>query len=338
MLKIEKFRGISFGVLLAGKIPTRQKTQTRRVLKFKVANPNLEFAVVKTEYEGMFNYSNQIDTGKRVAHFQDNEGNEFIHSLPYRIGEILYVREPWHTLEALDKLMPSQLRDDAEIAYLADCGGDVNASVLAGRKRQARYMMKRYARSFIKVRGMRVERLKSISTADAIAEGIDRVTTIFYDDAIEEVYRDYSSEDSKAHAPSAIDSFKSLWDDVNHLPSQPKCWQNPLVLVIDFDFIDMPNPYNLRLPWDGFGWTKCDGEWMACNHDHISGVDYAATVTLICDGDSDKWPWKWRISIGGKIKDEGKMDTAEAAKEMAQLTVRMKLEHLHIEGWEGFGL
>lgn len=331
MKNATKIKGITFGLLLAGKVPARSKSVTRRV--FKTKNQNLESAVTKVEYEGVQNYTDKVDTGKRVAVFTDDEGNDFMQSMPYRIGQILYIREPWQTAEKFNKLKPRELPDNAEIAYLSDNGGAKHE--FGGRKRLARFLMKRYARSFIKITGLRYERLHQIDHDDCVAEGLELVVNPNgrkgYDDEFIWLV------DGK-HISGSINAFAALWDSVNKEKGKPKWAENPWVLRIAFDYIDMPNPFNLSLPWD-CKWDKCDGEWLYANHDHILGCDYAMSVTLLCDGDSDKWPWKWRISIGGKVKDDGKMDTAEDAKSMAVDMLRMKLEHLHEYGWEdGFGV
>lgn len=87
--------------------------------------------------------------------------------LPYRPGDLLYVREAWRTLAIYDHLPPRDLPDDAPIWYEAD--GPAPDGY--GRYRHAMHMPRSRSRITQRVSGARVEMLWDISEADAIAEG-----------------------------------------------------------------------------------------------------------------------------------------------------------------------
>lgn len=74
---------------------------------------------------------------------------------------------------------------------------------------------------------VRVERLQALSEADAVAEGIERISG----DTSAQPWRDYSKDQRMQFfsAPSA--SYRSLWESING----PGSWDaNPFVWVIEF--------------------------------------------------------------------------------------------------------
>jgi hypothetical protein len=130
---------------------------------------------------------------------------------PYgKIGDRLWVRESWRTeTNAHDKLAPSKLRGDENILYEADGNWRDNHTV--GRLRPSIHMPRWASRILLEITDLRVERLKDISDADAIAEGVDRTNTSI--------------------SGYATKRFRRLWESING----PGSWdKNPWVWVISF--------------------------------------------------------------------------------------------------------
>lgn len=84
--------------------------------------------------------------------------------------------------------------------------------------------MPRWAsRITLEITGVRVERLQAISEADAIAEGVEQVST--------GQYRDYLNTDIPLFLDSPKASYASLWESINGAGS----WDaNPWVWVVSF--------------------------------------------------------------------------------------------------------
>ena len=82
-------------------------------------------------------------------------------------------------------------------------------------------MPRRASRITLEVTSVRVERLQTITEADAIAEGIDR--------APGGPWRSYDADGGCCY--SAIESYRSLWESINGAES----WTaNPWVWVVEF--------------------------------------------------------------------------------------------------------
>ncbi len=276
-----KIKGISFSDLLAGKVADGSKTMTRRLLATEVMPDTVRIDLM-------------LD--KRVACPLRGNGQQSgaIIPVPFTVGQLLYVRESWQA--PAKYYYPSgsaHIPDDAEIAYLSDNGGRKHE--FGGRKRLARFMPARFARTFLRVTGVRCERLMEITEDDAVAEGGGLDWPIGYIPAYEAAPYTYC--------------FAQLWDHINHRKTDPKFADNPWVWVISFDRVEMANPWNVDLPWKPT-WTKCDGDWLYGNRDHVLGCDYAITVAY----DQISTAWDWSVSICGKQTDAGYSLSADEAK------------------------
>ena len=135
----------------------------------------------------------------------------------YKIGDILYVRETW-------------LDDGSEygnIHYKASAtAADLEWLKSNGLKwKPSLFMPKAYARIFLKITNIRVERLQDISEEDAIAEGVD-----------------YCDEEKPwtCFDGTPISSYKFLWNSINK-KSPEKQWEaNPYVFVYEFERVAKP--------------------------------------------------------------------------------------------------
>lgn len=132
---------------------------------------------------------------------------------PYgKSGDLLWVRETWRSDE-LDDGTPA-IHYAADRSHRFVPGASQSDWLATGiytstRWRSSIFMPAWASRITLKIRDVRVERLQSITEADALAEGIIPFS-----------------------ATAALD-YKGLWDDINAKRGYP--WEsNPWVWVIDF--------------------------------------------------------------------------------------------------------
>lgn len=160
---------ILFSTPLVQAILEGRKTQTRRVIKPQPTS---------NEYIGICTSStDKKDIGK-VGFGEKELVKEYV-KLPYKLGDILWVRETWqiHDLNPPAYCMM--------IKYEAD--GETNLQVEFKPSRYDKfekfyhksgwqpsiYMPREVARIFLKVTDVRVERLQEISGCDVLSEGVD---------------------------------------------------------------------------------------------------------------------------------------------------------------------
>lgn len=190
-------RPILFSAPMVRAILDDTKTQTRRVVKPR-----------KDRYIGC-----ELAPGELAGEVNNGE----FANCPYgRPGDRLWVRETW----AYDD-------EDGEILYRAD---DIDAtrnwdqqkheSGLSKYKWRPSIFMPRVAsRITLEITEVRVERLNSISEADAIAEGLIRAP-----------YGWWSGREGSS-SPTPQGAYALLWQDING----PESWSaNPWVWVIEF--------------------------------------------------------------------------------------------------------
>lgn len=190
-------------------VPGTGKTQTRRGLKLKKYGTVLDFG--------------KSDTDGYDWHFRDSEmrWHDFRHDdlmkrSPYQVGQLRYVREHWRTLHKFDCLKPSDLPDDfSKITFEAD-PENRNPLWAFGRFRHGMHMPRWASRITLEVTDVRVQRLKDISCADAIAEGIPKSA---------------NSETIDCDTPDPRDGFQNLWTSING----PESWdKNPWLWAVTF--------------------------------------------------------------------------------------------------------
>lgn len=188
------FSGPMVGALLDDlKTQTRRANHLERLRRF---GPISEFGRSNTSgYDWHFR-----DKEKR---WHDLRHAALLAVLPYHVGDRLYVREAWRVPAQDDRIPPRDLVRQI-VGYEADCGpGQVSAT---GKFRQAMHMPRWASRITLTVTDVRVERLQSISEADAIAEGI-------------------------ATGDYPVDVYASLWNTING----PGSWEaNPFVAAYTF--------------------------------------------------------------------------------------------------------
>lgn len=197
------FNGPMVRAILAGK-----KSTTRRVLK-----PQPLFL------SGL---------GKRVYRDEDwrkSWGDDPSADLRFRKGDILWVRETWQEVV-------SYSNGDTDILYKAD------NDIQDGPWRPSIYMPKQYARIWLRVTGVKVERVRDISERDAIAEGVELSPNT------DSGYRVYLTRPNSIDA-DAVDSrrplkcFEYLWNNLNE--KRGFGWDaNPWVVAVTFERVEAP--------------------------------------------------------------------------------------------------
>ena len=140
----------------------------------------------------------------------------------YAVGDRLWVREAWRTEARFDKTAPRKIPPGSLVSYEADFNCEPNDGC-RGKLRPSIHMPRWASRLTLIVTGVRVERVQSISEADARAEGHP-----FSHDG-----RQYDPP------PPEVDrwqgygraSFSLLWSQ----PHGPGSWEaNPWVVALTF--------------------------------------------------------------------------------------------------------
>ncbi len=175
---------------------------------------------------------------------------------PYgEIGDRLWVREAWRVPAGLDHLSGKEI-DDKRIAagytdpicpieYVADgwrhepewwvLFDDNNEAFKPGRYRHARFMPRWAARTVLEITDTRIERLQSISTPDAIAEGVTTLPAQWINDHFtdhrERMAAASAGERSIPNPPSPRRLFEALWEQLNGIGSFK---EDPWVWVVSY--------------------------------------------------------------------------------------------------------
>ncbi|MCM2337615.1 MAG: hypothetical protein NDI59_02765 [Lysobacter sp.] len=157
-------------------------------------------------------------------------------------GDRLWVREAFRFPESIDHLSPAEIGEKALAAGYPKpwCPIQFEADGLrrtaqewrdfvtppraneAGRLRAGMHMPRWASRITLEVTGVRVERLQDISEADAIAEGIERVT-------VKAGATVYPLGNRYSH--DAVEAYSNLWEQING----PESWAtNPWVWIVEF--------------------------------------------------------------------------------------------------------
>lgn len=202
-------RPILFSAPMVRAILAGQKTQTRRVVKWRGVQPglNLGFSGLSVERSG----SNFVLTSPtRSSH----EYRSVPQPCPYGVpGDRLWVKETWSTHACFDDVRPSDITTRS-IHYRAD------GEIQTGKTRVSIHMPRWASRITLEITDGRVERLQAVSEADARAEGI--VST----------HDGYGLPDgSHYHAGDPRIAYWSLWDSINGAGSTQA---NPWVWVVEF--------------------------------------------------------------------------------------------------------
>ncbi|NFB55931.1 hypothetical protein EXM89_07480 [Clostridium botulinum] len=202
-------RPILFNTEMVKAILEGKKTRTRRIIK-KVSG--FDFLGISSNDGSTFDHA--LFGKGSLDKILDAEIKESVKA-PYLPGDILYVRETWAKVEDFKNYADVEFEDDLEFLYKCDDYGKEHTFIDVGVKRwhPSIHMPKAAARIFLKVVGVRVEKLQALDYEEAIREGI------------------------KAGYDGWTSVFKDLWDStVNKKDIDMYGWNsNPWVWVIEFE-------------------------------------------------------------------------------------------------------
>lgn len=168
----------------------------------------------------------EIGSNGHDSDFDNSDKKYLMAFAPYKVGDIIYVRETFS--EWLDY----DTRSLSRVTYKAsdeDCSGKWKPSI---------YMPKEYARLFLRVKDVRIERLNEISEEDAKAEGIDIKSVNDLDVAH---YMGYTCDAYVGYYDHeyTISAFAKLWESIYGNGS----FDNRYVWVIEFERISKEEAY-----------------------------------------------------------------------------------------------
>jgi len=219
-----------------------RKTQTRRLRGLQRVNKNPDEWTLNFLFE-------PLNSGFLQAMFSHTDGTVLKVKCPYGMpGDVLWVREAWAGLPTVGK-------NGLETEYIYRAAGE---SVPGVKWKPSIHMPRIACRTFLKVKAIRLERLNTITDADAIAEGIAFVEHEALGESYP-AYRSYSNylagkdfitlcdeagyswNNGKEIHTAAVASYCSLWCDINGIES----WNaNPWVWVVEYELTEKPATVN----------------------------------------------------------------------------------------------
>ncbi len=225
-----KERPIIFNTEMVRAILDNSKTQTRRVIK---PQPHIIHAQDGTTYLQIHN---------RGVWF-NNDPNKVS---KYQIGDLLYVRETWAIYDLFMKPETFVYQDDEVWLFTGKANKKMKkhiiyrASVKYPDKlgwRSPYHMFKEFARIWLKVTNVRVERVQDISPKGGIAEGASYYSSHMNEWATLEKVREFDKKAIAYQQPYLVGWFALLWDSINE--KKGFGWDtNPWVWVIEFERIE----------------------------------------------------------------------------------------------------
>ena len=190
---------IIFSTPMVKAILESHKNQTRRVVKIKSGDYFATNKIIAGEVAA--------DTRNYYGFCSENED----YPCPYgRVGDLLWVRETW----AVDPY--ANRPGHRKILFKTDMI-DPDYPI---KWKPSIHMFKKYARIWLEITDIRVERLQDIRTGDILKEGTPRV--------------------SKSNDPweAIFEDFEKLWDSIN---GKKHPWKsNPWVWAIEFKRVEKP--------------------------------------------------------------------------------------------------
>lgn len=210
-------RGLLAVECLYHQIVAGRKTQTRRSGGLEMINDSLlgweptDWVEIKTR------------SGKSILALEfmiPGIRSTVIHCAPrYKIGEVLYLKEPTY---------PASIRFKAGFVYKYDLAE--NARVPGLKFSNKLFMPASAARAFIRITGIRCERLLDISDEECIAEGIELYPLLGQASL---TYTDYLCKGLQNHVVTPKESFLSLYKFANKV----KEVENIFVWVYEFTYL-----------------------------------------------------------------------------------------------------
>lgn len=219
---------ILFSTPMVQAILSGSKTMTRRIIKPQPNDNGVSYMP-----NAPLDWEQVYKEDWKPWKFETDEGEYFSKFCPYgEPGDILWVRETWQPW-----LRGEGVYGWVELIKFKADGFELPVKHLKDysksgwHDRPAIYLHQKYARLFLKIKSIRVERLSNISEADAKAEGVE----IIKHENGRPLYKPYGTDHYGFARPS--NSFCTLWNQING----PGSWDiNPWVWVIEFERTEKP--------------------------------------------------------------------------------------------------
>ena len=200
-------RPILFSGAMVRAILDGTKTQTRRVMRSQPPKYWQPWASESEPLDGMFTW----DFCGQGENWDGCDCNR-VTFCPYgKPGDRLWVRESWARFD------PSGCIEPPPVVYKADADGDGHVAGYAFRWSPSIHMPRWASRITLEVVSVRVERVQSISEADAMAEGVDM----------------HGIGTSPQYDHTAVGRFETLWNAIN-APRGYGWAATPFVWVVQF--------------------------------------------------------------------------------------------------------
>ena len=219
---------ILFNTSMVQAILEGRKTSTRRIIKNKYENSNIEW--FENKYGRKLVY---MQNDAKVTKNSDGSENRQLRACeeirpPYKVEDILYVRETWCQSTEIEPNYGKQ-----EYHYKASPDDFIRQAPEGFIKwKPSIHMPKVAARIFLKVTDIKVQRLQDITEDEAQQEGIDPEVAIEYSN-----WRPTFYDPDSGGEPNYREAFKDLWDKL--YKKKGYGWDsNPWVFVISFRRVD----------------------------------------------------------------------------------------------------
>ena len=209
---------ILFNTEMVKAILESRKKQTRRIIP---VNPTYWTSptLLEPDCAVKFNYAaGGCQNHSSIPHFENSK---------YTINDILYVRETW-TLGEKEIIRPENvwyIRNDLgnDVFYKADIDDNFYDPDNICKWKPSIHMPKRYARVFLKVTNVRIERVQDISLTNMLEEGINHLKNY----SVGGVVKPYTQIKRE---------FINLWNST--IKDGYKWEDNPYVFVYEFEKIE----------------------------------------------------------------------------------------------------
>jgi len=207
-----KERPILFSCEMVKAILAGRKTMSRRIIKEQPKSEFAESPKIYADGKWKWHYEGACQDGVKC---------------PYgKKGDRLYVKEAYRLEHAFDDDKPSEVYY-SPVLYLADNSvgnmtpTDGTNGFVYGRYRHARFMPKKFARIWLEITNVRVERLHEITTQDITDEGVMS-------------NKGYRTRGKRWDAFQRI-AFQAVWGSIHG----QNAWEiNPWVWVVEFKLED----------------------------------------------------------------------------------------------------
>lgn len=217
---------ILFNTAMVKAILEGKKTCTRRLIKLPKH--------IEKQRNGLYTLSTEGSV------YTDQDFKDVVDYIkpPYKVGDILYVRETW----------TNTLTPDGNIGFAYKADGEPENFLWWGNAKKGKWevwmpsihMPKEAARIFLKVTSVRAERLKDITDEGCLNEGIREFTK-------DGIVKKYDTEPNmhiwEKMPRTPREAFEKLWNSTLQLKGKWNGWKNlfeynPWVWVIEFKQIE----------------------------------------------------------------------------------------------------